>query len=164
MNALAIFSVASIFAGLNIPSTPSFERDYSLAHKAAVVQHKPIAVFIAAGETGWQKLTREGGLSPAASKAPFDNYVCVFANTETPAGQKTAAAFGLTGQSGLVISDRTGDLQAFRHSGQLSQDELSSRLVKYADANRVATTTETVAPPAAVLPAGFYGGCPNCRR
>ena len=171
MSALAIFSLAGILAGANVPTAPSWESNYANARKLAETQKKPIAVFVAAGETGWQSLTREGGLSDDARKTLADHYLCVFANTDTSAGKKVAAAFGVT-DTGLIISDRTGQTQAFKHTGQLTQAELASRLVKYADPAHVVTTTETAAPPAAArvytpvnyAPAFPGGGCPNCRR
>src|SRR5262249_47736318 len=44
---------------------------------------------------------------------------------------------------GLIISDRTGQLQAFRHEGTLAGDDLTSYLERYSATGRVAQTTET---------------------
>ena len=165
MNVLAILSLAGALTGHNLPA-PSWESDYSLALKLAESKQKPIALFVAAGPAGWQKLTREGGLSAPASQTLSDRYICLFIDTETAQGKRTATAFGLTDSLGLIISDRTGKLQAFRHTGQLSQAELADRLVKYADSGRPVATTETVAAPvpAPYTPTPSYGGCPNCRH
>jgi hypothetical protein len=53
-----------------------------------------------------------------------------------------ARAFEIQG-SGLVISDRTGEKQAFRHEGSLAGEDLTRALKKYADPNVVVYTTQT---------------------
>lgn len=162
---LAVLSLAGMLASMNISGSPTWEKDYSLARKHAEVALKPLAVFVSAGEAGWRKLTPDGDLSVSVRRTLSQNYVCVYVNTETDKGQQAAAKLGLTGRAGVVISDRTTDLKAFQHAGQLSQDELSRRLARYADPKHVVTTTESLAPPPpAVAPTSYFGDCPNCRR
>jgi hypothetical protein len=107
-------------------------------------------------------------------------YVCVYVNTDTEDGQRLAKSFEMT--NGIVISDRTGDLQAFRHEGGLTGAELVRNLERYAAPERQVRVTETTgtqrtsyyAPDAGASPAGYaapgyapagYGApgyCPSC--
>src|SRR5438046_6003696 len=101
----------------NIPVTPSWERDYSTARQIGEKTQKPLVVFFGSGSVTWRQLTREGKPDADIIKLLSEQYVRVYVNGETAEGRKLAQAFGLTGSRGLVISDRTGDLQAFRYDG-----------------------------------------------
>jgi len=75
----------------------------------------------------------------------------------------------MPGGQGVVISDRTGQLQAFRHAGELNGSELVSRLQRYADGSRVVTTTDTLTsgrtsfygPQDGISGPGLVGGYPQ---
>lgn len=108
---------------------------YRDAAAAATQARKPIAVFITAGNPG--KLVT-GGLGQETAKLLRDGFVPLSVDTATPAGKQLAASFNLT--EGLVISDRTGGLQALRHGGGVSDAELKSYLERFAGTAAVATT------------------------
>jgi hypothetical protein len=82
----------------------------------------------------------------------------------TTDGAKLAGEFGLA-DAGLVMSDRTAEVQAFRHVGTMPDAELRLAAVRYSDPNLVVKTTETGAPAQAVAPVYYQpsGTCPNCR-
>ena len=76
-----------------------------------------------------------------------DNYVCLYVDTEHIAGRELAASFEMGGP-GLVISDGTGEVQAFRHEGDLSNNRLLKYLQRFSDPDRVVMVTETNPAPA----------------
>jgi len=141
-----------------------WEHDYRQARSIAASVNKPLAVFVASGENGWKKVVREGKLEAEAEKALAGQFVIVFVNQETDSGRKIADALQLSGKQGLVISDRTGKLQAFRQEGDLSASDLSQRLTRYSNPNFVVTTTETNAPLVRQTNYAnpFRGNCPFC--
>src|ERR1017187_9380090 len=49
-----------------------------------------------------------------------------------PAGKKFAQEFGITGNVGVVLSDRAGSTQAFWHQGDMTSKVLAGYLQKYA--------------------------------
>src|SRR4051812_30165651 len=142
----------------NIPVTPSWERDYSTARQIGEKSKKPLAVFFGSGNVNWRQLTREGKPDAEIVKLLSDQYVRVYVNGDTADGRNLAQAFGLIGTRGLVISDRTGDLQAFRFDGDLAAEDLARHLARYGSPAHVVSTTEgNVAPPAPapVIPATY---------
>jgi hypothetical protein len=156
----------------------SWSTDYGTASRQSVAAKKPLAVVLGTGEAGWEKLDREGRLTTEAKGLLADKYVCVYVNTETPSGQRLAKAFEMPNGRGIVISDRTGDVQAFRHEGDLTNRDLVRYLERYADQDREVRITEGTsvqrssfyAPPAPAPvaapnyyapPAGYF---PSCSR
>jgi hypothetical protein len=133
----------------NIPVTPSWERDYNAARQIVEKAHKPLAVFMGSGDVNWQQLTREGKPDAEIAKLLSEQFVRLYVNTETADGRKFAASFGLTGSRGLIISNRTGDLQAFRHEGDLAAQDVARHLTRYGSPDHVVSVTEGNAPVAA---------------
>ncbi len=167
------------FSGLlaTSPGTLAFQRDYTEARQLGRERAKPLAVFIGSGETGWEKVCRDK-MEGTVEKLLAENYVCVYVNREEERGKQLARDFEAADGPCLIISNRKGDLQAFRHSGEMSNDVLAQRLQRYADENRVMETTETITPartsfyppPAQIryqsyYPPSFGGGCAggSCR-
>jgi hypothetical protein len=107
---------------------------------ASVEANKPVAVFIGQGKQGWEQLSREGKLDQETQKYLKANYVCVYLDAEEDA--RLASAFAIEG-TGLVISDAGGRKQAFRHEGNLANDQLVGYLKKYSDPEREARFTES---------------------
>ncbi len=175
-------AVASLLAG-SIETAPKWQTDYRTAVAQAADLKKPVAVFIGEGTNGYAKLVVDGTISAKAENLLKTGYVCVYVDTATESGKALAKAFNLT--QGIVISDRTGELQALRHGGKVAAADLNRYLEKFSDVTTV-TTTETnadaaVVPAAAAAPAAGYhpamstcpggncgapalGGCPggNC--
>jgi hypothetical protein len=137
--ALALFAAAPVLARAE---SLAWQSDYSAAQKRAVAEHKPLAVVFGQGANGWHQLSG-GALPEDAGRTLGDSYVCCYVDTATPTGQVLARQFDIGGTVGMVISDRTGNLQAFWHDGTLSADALSGYLSKYADPQRTVSTTDT---------------------
>ena len=156
-----ISAMALLAALSSIPEVPVFKTDYRLACLATASEKKPMAVFLGKGADGWKKGVRGGTIDPAVGRMLASKYVCTFIDTDTAEGQRLAKAFELNGTTGLVVSDRSGGLVAFRHDGELPADELTRRLTRYAEPEYVVRTTEKVAAPAGMYsaPAGYAPGC-----
>lgn len=142
------------FLATSVPAQPAWQTDYSKARALSVELKKPVAVFLAAG--GSDKLVT-GGIGDDAAKLLKDRYVCLSVDTATPAGRELAAAFRMA--EGLVISDKTGGVQALRHDGAVTKDQLTGYLARFSTVSTVTTTENR----SNVAPVGYpaVGGCPN---
>ena len=100
-----------------------------------------MAVVIGRGPSDWDAVTRDGKLDTSVAEVLGASYVCVYVDTTTDRGRMLADAFEM--KSGLVLSDRTGEKQAFRHEGTLSNGDLARVLQRYSAPDRVVTRTET---------------------
>jgi hypothetical protein len=130
------------FTSFADPVAPSWQADYGVARKQAVSANRPLVVFIGPGAKGWDKVSTEGALSAEVNQLLAMRYVALYVDTDTPEGKKLAADFGVNRPSGLIISTRTGDVQAFFHEGTLQNRDLLRYLVRFADPNRVIRGTE----------------------
>ena len=177
-----------LLAALYAPGAEAlvWETDYQAARKECARLEKPMAVFLGAGKDGPGKVV-QGGINGDARQILGDRYVCVHIDTATAAGKRLAEQFEMPGGQGIVISDRTGRVQAFRHEGDLSAADLGSYLQRYSQPGYRVAITETAtgggtsfyAPPRDGTPGGkagmggpggavpgFYaypvGGCGGC--
>ena len=149
---------------------PAWQTDYRNAREQAARDHRPLAIVIGTGSSGWDAVV------PMVDRTADDlrtNFVCVYVDKNTPAGQKLARDFEMTDTVGVVISDRTGDFQAFRHTGKIEEAEMHRAAVRYADPAYRVLRTETAVPEPVqtqsnyqqqAYPAATNGGCPNCQR
>jgi hypothetical protein len=117
--------------------------DYGTALKQVQKENKPVAVIISFGPSGWEKLSRQGELGKEIHEILANQYVCLYVDTSEEKGKRLAADFEITGGPGLVISDRTGKLQAFWHEGNLGNGDLVRFLQRYSDPQVVTRGTET---------------------
>ncbi len=122
---------------------PAWQTDYPQARKQAKGEGKPMAVFLGSGEDGHMKVSRDGKLSPEVRKLLAARYVCVYVDTDSKAGRRLASDLGIRQGTGLVVSDRTGDYQAFRYGGTLTEDELTRSLKRFSAPDYVVRTTVT---------------------
>jgi hypothetical protein len=154
-----LVALAAYLASASLES-PSWHRDYGSAQKLGRQGSKPLAVFIGSGKAGWNQLSREGQLARDANHLLAKNYICVYVDANGEAGKQLAAEFRVSRGPGLIISDSTGNYQAFFHRGDLPNEKISVYLSRYADPNRVVRATETnpVEPPAyaQAYPAASY--------
>ncbi len=95
------------------------------------------------GANGWSKVVRDGSPAADANQLLSEKYVCVYVDVTTKSGKTLAKNFEITGDVGMVISDRTGSMQAFWNQGDMTNQIFVSTLQKYSDAQRVVRTTET---------------------
>jgi hypothetical protein len=150
----AAFMAAGMTPGTLSPE-PTWLTDYKAAQTRVASVKKPMAVFVGSGKDGWAKVIRDGALDPELKKALSTKYVCMYVDTDTAAGRTLAGALDLTTR-GLIISDREGTKQAYSLAGDLTREELSSTLTKYADPDREVRTTDTVNREARPAPVATY--------
>jgi len=133
---LAAVAVSGLFSTASLGSTNGWQTDYGKALTIAAQQQKPVAVFIAPG--GPEKLIADGKLDETTTKLLRQSYVALAVDPSTPAGQNLAASFKMT--EGLVISDKTGGVQALRYEGTVPAADLTGYLTRYSQSSRIATT------------------------
>ncbi len=163
---LALVALSS-FLALAVPEERHpWLSDYSLAALQGQNEKKPLAVFVGSGPAGWDKLSKDGKLGEEVQRILESHYVCVYVDTSRNHGKQLAAAFELDDSTGIVISDRTGGIQAFHHEGDLYNRDLERYLRKYADPNFVVRGTEinlseevSYYPPSFSRPVGGGRGC-----
>jgi hypothetical protein len=150
---------AVVLSGVTAASSavqPSWQTDYVKAAAQAAESSKPIAVFIAHGGAGYARVVADGGPTADDARRLKQSYVCLYVDTATDAGKKLADAFEM--KEGLVISGRSGEKQALRIEGKVPQADLSKYLTRFAEPERVVTTTETpgVVAPVVTAPPVYY--------
>ncbi len=141
-----MYTSTLLVALLSVPGavdTPTWATSYSAACKECETAKKPLAVFLGTGKTGYDRVARDGGLSTECRKQLASGYVCVFIDTSTESGRRLAGEFEMPSGQGIVISDRGGAVQAFRHEGDLTNADLNAYLERYASGTAV-STTETI--------------------
>jgi hypothetical protein len=139
--------LAALMGSSSVPAAAPvvWQDDYGVARKEGSRANKPLAVFFGKGSSAWQKVSQSEKISPEVQKLLARHYVCVYVDTSQGYGRRLARSFAMPTGSGLVLSTRGGESQAFRHEGQLSSSQLRQTLNKYADANLTVTRTETLA-------------------
>lgn len=128
--------IAGLFASGSLAGSPEWTESYGKAMAQVGEKRKPVAVFLSAGDL--TKLTNGKGMGADALKSLKSDYIAVRVDTTTEDGKKMAEAFGLT--EGVVLSDRSGKQMALKHEGQLSPEQLSEYLTKYASVETAQTT------------------------
>ena len=140
MNAMiCALSVMGALAGANRPAEPQWLTDYGTALTSAAEADKPVAVFLVPGQADAEEAVAGGDIKDALLR----EYVCVRVDTTTATGRTLAKSFEMTGDTGLVISNRGATVQAFSHDGTLPADEVATRLARYSEPEFVVVRTET---------------------
>jgi hypothetical protein len=146
----------------------TWQSDYEAAYRQSSRDRKPLAVVFGRGSSGWEQLSKDGRFTKEIHDLLEANYVCVYVDTDQSAGRRLASAFELPAGAGMVISDHTGQYQAFRHEGELPNNDLERQLRKYADPERVMRRTETAVnvetryypPSQTYAPAAYFAPAP----
>lgn len=147
-----------------------WHRDYAVAKEMARREQKLLAVIVGRGTLGWRELLRDGTWDATIRGLLRADYVAVYLNQDNAADRAWVSAMGLSGQVGLVLSDRGGSLMAYRHVGRMSATELVHQMTRFADPKTVVQTTQGHGAPwpqgdavggAAAGLSNAFGG-PNC--
>jgi hypothetical protein len=140
-----------------VKDEPAWVKDYSVARKLCQAEQKPMAVFLGSGSKGWNDLSREGRLDKETARLLAQHYVCLYLDRTTEEGQLTAQALEMQDSRGIVISSSSGKLQAFRHEGDLSNQDLAKYLRRFSNPDLVVLHTETNPPEQDyIAPAPYY--------
>jgi hypothetical protein len=167
---IALAGLLAASASVLAAEAPSWVNDYRTARERVSQEQKPLAVIVAPG-ANWEKVAKDGQFSDEVGQRLRRDFVCLYVDSTTPDGRKLADALELPKGVGVVVSDRTGELQAFRHAGELSSGDLSKALTRAADPELVVRSTATVesqAPKPAVRSQSYYAPvapgafCPTC--
>jgi hypothetical protein len=140
---VVLVALTGLVAHEELAVRPTWLKDYSLASERGNALQKPLAVFIGTGEAGWDAIIKEGGLGQEANELLATRFVCVYLDAGKEDGKRFAKTLDISQGVGMVLSDRTGKVQAFHHGGEMSAVELEKCLRRYGDPDRVALTTET---------------------
>lgn len=136
---VAILALASFVAPSPAPFNQHWSGDYAAARKHAQKEQKPLAVFIGSG----QKVAWDETLTEPIRKILTQKYVCVYVDTTKQNGRTLADEFEITKGLGLVISDRTGNIQAYHHDGGMESKALAARLQRFSDPDLDVQRTES---------------------
>jgi hypothetical protein len=140
-NSLVLFALSGALAAATT-ETPAWHTDYGRARQLGRATGRPLVVVVGSGQEGWGQLSKDGKLGQEVNRLLAANYVCVYVNAAETKGQTLAAALEITGP-GLVISDRSGEVQALHHQGSLPETTLAEQLRRHADPTRVVQHTES---------------------
>src|SRR4051812_20338495 len=117
---LVLIALTGFWTASATKPEPNWLSEYGTARQQGREEDKPIAVFIGAGEAGWNQVCRDGRLGADVNRLLAQNYVCLYVDTDTAGGRGFASELDIPEGPGLVISSPTGRLQAFRHEGDLA--------------------------------------------
>src|SRR5438128_2462016 len=116
MNASIIgVALAAALASNPVTLAPAWQNNYRQARELGEREHKPLVVVIGSGKAPWANLARVAEQDGTINETLRSKYVCLFVDTDTTEGQRLARSFDISG-SGIVISDRSGEFQAYRHA------------------------------------------------
>src|SRR5437660_1492749 len=103
---LIVFALSaySSYPGIVVPQ---WSDDYSVAYQQGQKEKKPLAVFVATGPAGWDRLSREGRLGKEIEQILQSQYVCVYLDAAKEENRKLASSFDLSENRGIILSDRT---------------------------------------------------------
>jgi thioredoxin-related protein len=140
-SALFIALVPALFPPA-VLDNPAWQTRYDVARQMGHQTGKPLAVFIGSGKAGWDQLLVDGPIGKETLRLLATDYVCLYVDAGAAEGKQLATAFAVSSAPGLVISDSSGDVQAFRHEGRLADEALIRHLRKYSDRQRLVEATE----------------------
>ena len=136
----SLCALGLIFAPTLAAPSPAWLTNYSAALDEGSKKSRPVAVFVGSGPKGQDALLKEGQFSQETLQILADKYVCVYLDRGQTANERLVRDLGIT-KAGLVISDRTGSVQAFHHDGTVAQNELTKQLRRFSEANLVVSQT-----------------------
>jgi hypothetical protein len=146
-------ALAAAFASSAPTLTPAWYHNYRQARDLGEQEHKPLVVVIGSGKTPWANLTKVAEQDESINQTLLSSYVCLFIDVDTEDGQRLAKFFDMS--QGLVISDKSGEVQAYRQAGELSATTVAKALTDHVKGE--------VAKPV-FQPTSLGGNCPSCRR
>src|SRR5690242_21729417 len=127
---------------------PAWQHDYRQGRELGGREHKPLVVVIGSGKTPWPNLAQAAEQDDSINQTLRSSYVCLFVDTDTTEGQRLAQSFEMSGP-GAVISDRSGEFQAYRRPGEVPAAVLAQALPQHADDAYVARKLSPPPRPAA---------------
>src|SRR4051812_24146260 len=149
---MGVALVAALSTAHNASLAPSWQHDYRMARDLGSRENKPLVVVIGSGKTDWANLAKPAEQDGSINQTLRSSYVCLFVDTDTTEGQQLAHTFDMSGP-GVVISTRSGNLEAYRKAGEVPAGELAKELVNHTNDEYVA---RKLAPPPAPVQPAYY--------
>jgi hypothetical protein len=137
---LAVAALTGLLATGSLSGSTSWQTDYRTALQLSVAQQKPLVVVIHTG--GASQLFQGPTVPLEAVAAVRQNYVGLSVDPSTPEGSHLANLFRM--QEGVVISDKTGAVQALRYEGSVTVPQVAPYLTRYAGMTQPPAQTEYV--------------------
>jgi hypothetical protein len=144
---IAMLALSSLLGAIPQAKEPVWQSDYNRAFKRGKEEKRPLAIFVGSGPKGYDKVAEDGKLTRKMRELLTEKYICIYVDTTNEAGREWARALRL--DTGLIIGDRTGGFQAFRHAGKLPARDLTRYLERFADPTVVVEETTTHTSPRA---------------
>src|SRR5262249_55479670 len=98
---LVWMALTGLVPAVELAPSPNWTSDYVQGRRLGTAQKKPLAVVLAPGKGGWDKLTKEGNLGKETRRLLAERYVCVHVDTDTARGRQLARDFEVSGGLGL---------------------------------------------------------------
>ncbi|MCI0638641.1 MAG: hypothetical protein L0Y70_06175 [Gemmataceae bacterium] len=118
-----------------------WQKDYYAAQLKGSQEKKPLAVFVNSGGQG--KLVQDGSWPQSLKDTLVSKYICACLDSEKTENRELIRALAISSGQGLVISDRTGSVQAFHHDGPITTADLARHLLSFADTSAQVRATTT---------------------
>lgn len=139
--ALAGFFNGPVAAPVETPE-PVWLTNYAEAQQLARSQNRPLAVFVAPGSDSHERVVNEGTLTMKTRKVLQDSYVCVHLDAFGSESRSTVQALAVKKGRGVILSDRSGDYQAFHCDGMLPEHVLLAKLKQFSESDSLVKTTD----------------------
>ncbi len=146
MHFWTVFALTTSLYSANVPQKVNWLTNYQMARTISADQKKPLVVIVGKGESGWDQVIQDGKLDMNLMQKMARSYVYLYIDSTSEQGAKLAKGLDVHQSNGLIITNRSGDLQAFYHDGQIKQSQMENLLDKYQDIAQVITTTDTLQP------------------
>jgi hypothetical protein len=123
-------ALAAAFASHAPTLSPAWHSDYREARDLGEREHKPLVVVIGSSNTPWANLSKVAEQDESINRTLLSSYVCLFVDVDTANGDRLAKFFEM--KQGLVISDKSGEMQAYRQAGELPANQVARALTDHA--------------------------------
>src|SRR5262245_24986771 len=100
---MAFFALTASLSSGTLTPAPAWQTDYRAAQTQVTSAGKPMAIFIANGQAGWESVVKDG-IDANTKRVLAEKFVCLYLDASTSQGRAVAQAFEVG--RGLVISDR----------------------------------------------------------
>ena len=123
------------------PRLQTWYTDYSKALSQVRKLQKPMAIVVASGAKGYERICDKEELGNEARDLFSEHYVCLYLDANDAESKRLAPQFGIRSGRGLAVGDAAGQYQLLQHDGSLSQTDLDGYLKRFADHSGDVRTT-----------------------
>lgn len=129
---IVVLGMALSLSAAEATESKTWATDYSSALAEVQRTDKPLFIVFDGGSSVTGQMVAGGSyMSEQVEQALSADYVRMFVDTETEAGQQLAAKFAADSLPRVVVIDRSGEWQVYRRSGTHSPDQVLSVLTQF---------------------------------